>query len=673
MALKRKFLLSVFIGIFSFFVPSSISGFLIAQADDNPDALEGTYRMGAVEGISEWQAPHELLVDLSRRPLDLNRANMAELMDLGMVSALEAAQFLAYRQQCGRLVSIYELQAVPGWSISLIRMLLPYCMVGDTTPGLKSLAYAIRNAEQEFIGRVNRGFPAYVSTESEGGPWGVGIRYRGWYGNQLRYGFTTEKDPGEATFRGSNQRGLDFFSVHLGIQHPYKRVRQLCLGDYSASLGQGLLLQTGFSPGKSAETTAIMRGAGGIRPYASFGEAYFLRGGGATMEIAKRIGTTVFYSGRCRDANVLIKDSLGASGFSSFQYSGLHRTVGEIEDERAVQEHLVGFNLQYMGLDGQLGINGLHFRFDKPWIPAAAPYRKFSLRGDQFTALSTDYRYRFRNGMYFGEVAYLLGGGLASLQGLLISADSRVTLSLLRRDYSPAYQSLYGAAIAEAGGSNEHGLYLGMDIRWIRRVQINLFADFWRHPFLRYGVESPTTGAEYLARIHWTRGKTFSMYAMWQMELKDEPVEGLLLPIRRNRFRIHLINKLMPGLEWRFRVEWVGNTPAWGKGSRGALLYQEVVCKFPSRPLYGSMRYLMFDTESYESRVYAFERDLFSSVSVPAFSGRGSRFYMNISWRVNDLLRFECRYDFTRTLRSVSDGTAEGGRSALKLQIRLSW
>jgi hypothetical protein len=58
-----------------------------------------------------------------------------------------------------------------------------------------------------------------------------------------------------------------------------------------------------------------------------------------------------------------------------------------------------------------------------------------------------------------------------------------------------------------SGASNEKGLFLGADVRWTRRWQINAYADVWRHPWLRYGVNAPSAGHEYLARVQWQKGK----------------------------------------------------------------------------------------------------------------------------------------------------------------------
>jgi hypothetical protein len=95
-----------------------------------------------------------------------------------------------------------------------------------------------------------------------------------------------------------------------------------------------------------------------------------------------------------------------------------------------------------------------------------------------------------------------------------------------------------------------------------------------------------------------------------------------------------------------------------------------VVVKPRGAPLSGSARYAVFETESYETRIYAYERDLFGSVSIPAAAGSGVRSYLNLSWRLGRRLRLEARYEETALRRTVTQGSATGKVRAVKLQLR---
>ena len=402
----------------------------------------------------------------------------------------------------------------------------------------------------------------------------------------------------------------------------------------------------------------------------------------ATIAINKTVEITALYSNRRRDGNVLIPDSIDLEAseieFSSLQTSGLHRTAGEIDDEKSVHERVGGISTAFNWKNGQVTANGLYIGYDKPLTPLPAAYRRFVFQGKTLLGASLDYNWRYRNWLLFGETARSDNGGIAAVNGLLISPDQHITLTAVHRSLGKDYQSVYGAPFAEVSrASNEQGLYLGADIRYIRRWQINVYADVWQHPWLRFGVSAPSRGREFLARVIWTKSKTFSAYALWQSETKerDSDVEGVsgLLENQRDRFRLHASYKVSPGIELRSRIEWTIFSIQDGPRNNGFIAYQEAAIKPLSFPLTATIRYAVYDTDNYDTRAYAFETDLFSAISIPALSGQGSRAYLNLSWRINKWLRLEGRVERTNQLRAVTSSGITGKEMFWKLQMRMRW
>ena len=102
-------------------------------------------------------------------------------------------------------------------------------------------------------------------------------------------------------------------------------------------------------------------------------------------------------------------------------------------------------------------------------------------------------------------------------------------------------------------------------------------------------------------------------------------------------------------------------------------MYQEAVIKPKNFPVSGALRYAIFDTEDYNSRVYTFENDLFSAVSIPGFAGKGNRFYINLTWRITKKWRLEGRYQTTWLQRAVTSGSVAGRESLVRVQVRGQW
>ncbi len=659
---------------------------VFAQTEDPAMAelLENFFRDNEQATESDAQQLLEYLENLRTHPLNLNQATREDLASLGgLLNDLQIENLLTYRTKFGRLLNNYELQSIPGWQVSDIRKVLQFAQVNSSLDTRNtSIFKGFTEGENELLLRWGHPVPANYVGNAEGTPNSYALRYRHSFDNRLRMGFTAENDAGEGFFSGSNKQGFDFYSAHIFVQNLNENVRTVALGDYSVRFGQGLLLQTGFSPGKSAETSSITRGGRKLNAYRAFGETFFFRGAAATIGVGRHWEVTALYSNRLRDGNILIADSTDLEApeiaFSALQTSGYHRLPSEIADEKSLREQAAALSVTYSWRTGQITANGLHLQYDKPLTPTFAPYRQFAFQGQALNGASVDYNFRRRNWFFFGETARSDNGAIASVNGLLLSPDQHVTLSALHRSLPRDYQSVYAAPFAEvSGASNEVGTYLGADIRFIRRVQINVYADVWRHPWLRFGVDAPSRGREFLARAVWTKSRNFSMYALWQSEVKERnsDVEGYfgLLENRRDRFRLHLINKINRAVELRSRVEWTTFQVEKLARTNGFIMYQEMVVKPLGFPVSGTVRYALFDTDNFDTRVFAYENDLFSAISIPGFAGRGSRYYLNLTWRVNKWLRLETRVEQTNQRRAVTTTGTSGKEMFWKVQARVRW
>ena len=134
----------------------------------------------------------------------------------------------------------------------------------------------------------------------------------------------------------------------------------------------------------------------------------------------------------------------------------------------------------------------------------------FALTGKTFGNYSIDYGYTYRNMHFFGEAASTNKRKLAFIQGMLMSVANNVDVSLLYRNISPAYQSLYTSAFTEnTFPTNEKGLYTGISIKPAMGWRVDAYADVYKFPWLRYRVDAPTTGKEYMFQLTYQPNKIF--------------------------------------------------------------------------------------------------------------------------------------------------------------------
>ena len=86
------------------------------------------------------------------------------------------------------------------------------------------------------------------------------------------------------------------------------------------------------------------------------------------------------------------------------------------------------------------------------------------------------------------------------------------------------------------------------------------------------------------------------------------------------------------------------------------------------------MRLQYFETDGYDSRLYAYENDVLYSFSIPVFYDKGYRYYLNVNYDVNK--RLSCWFRWAQTIfkdkTTVGSGLDEikgNKRTEVKFQV----
>ena len=306
-----------------------------AQSNEMPE-----YRAEQMEVMAERTETipkddsYDLVLDyFSRHPLNINSADEEELNRLQILEVLQVKNFISYRKLLGSLISIHELQAVPGWDLETIRRILPYIVVSRDESIYSAFKQRWRGGESDMLIRASevieksKGYERPVDTGAsyyEGSPQNIFIRYTYNYKQLLAFGFTGEKDAGEPFFRGAQRYGFDFYSFHFFMRKT-GLIHALAIGDFTVNMGQGLIQWQAFSFTKTSQVISIKRESEFLTPYHSAGEFNFHRGLGITLQ-RKNWETSFFISAQKISTN-LVTDTAGRDDlFSSFENSGYHRT-----------------------------------------------------------------------------------------------------------------------------------------------------------------------------------------------------------------------------------------------------------------------------------------------------------------------------------------------------------
>ena len=626
-------------------------------------------------------------------PLDLNLATEGDLLDILIFSDLQILNLISYKKEYGDLIDIRELQAVPGFEPDFIRLIFPFVRVsGEGLRYQRSLKEMLTTGRTEWFGRIERTLEerrGYTSADGDqsrylGNPWRYYTRFRHQHQNRLSIGLTAEKDSGEPFFDKVNKYGFDFYSAHLYLRDQSRFLRDLAIGDYHISLGQGLIMHSGFGRGKSAFVTNISRGGRPIRPHTSVAEFGFNRGIAAHINIGKYY-ILAFGSSKKVDASVREEEDVFAGDdisrfFTSLQQTGLHRTPNEIANKNALRHSSGGLSIKRNFNQFQLGLNAVYNHFDIPQNRTIRPYNQFYFSGTDLVNVGVEYRYILRNINFFGETALSDNGGLATINGLLLGLHRYVSLAMLYRNLGTKYQAIYPNVFGEnSAGNNESGLYVGIEIRPSRSLTVSAYADFWQHPWLRFRTDAPASGNEFFLRLQYSIRRKMSLYIQYRYKQRDQnktealPLRSLYEESREN-IRVQLNINASNSIELRTRLENVWYSFD-GQNETGIIIYQDVLYRPSGSPFSFTGRVSFFDTESFNSRIYAYENDLLYSFSIPPFSDRGYRYYINLRYRLTRSATLEARLSQTkyRNREVIGSGleTIEGNsRTDFKFQVR---
>ncbi len=641
----------------------------------------------------------EMLENYVNNPLDLNTVTADELSIFPFLSDFQIRSIIKYRHAQGRFLSIYELQYVYGFDQISAKKLAIFVTVvvkdRKYRPSFKRQILGGRNTlflRTEFTTQNSAGYlpisdsllQAKPNSRYLGSKYKVYVRYSYQYNQSIKYGFTLEKDPGEAFFGQSQPYGFDFISVHLQIKQK-RYIDNLIIGDYSAFFGQGLVLYSGFGSGKSAYPLLVRKRISGLRKYSSVNENQFLRGIGATLKYKKWL-LSPFVSYNYADANIQATDTIQDRQIyeiSSLQTSGLHATSTQIADKNTIGIFLTGANLSYRFANLNLGATYLYTHFSQPLNKQQRIYQSNEFSGRQVQNFSVDYYYLFKQHFhFFGEEAYSSNGGIATLNSVKAKLAPQVDLVILHRYYSPEYYALYAGGFGEASHTNnENGLYFGTEIYPYKFWKISAYADSYTFPWMRFGAYAPSKGYDYFIQVDKHVAHDFDVYARYKTETKqknssDEVLYRLTNSTKKS-LRFNAAYRISPSLVLKSRAEFsfyqIGQTPQ----EKGYILYQDVNLKSQQIPLSLSFRFAIFNT-SFNTRIYAYENDILYAFSIPAYFYKGSRIYANLKYtivkNVDIWLRWsQFYYPYRQEISSGLNNIQGNFKSQVKVQLRVKF
>ncbi|MBI2619941.1 MAG: helix-hairpin-helix domain-containing protein [Ignavibacteriales bacterium] len=606
---------------------------------------------------SEESFLYGTIADLAEQPIDLNTASFEELQQIpGMTSVL--AYRIVSRRERNKFSSLRELRKIDGMTGDVFESVRPFLVVGRNTDPGREMKVRLRFRTQSDL-QPKRGLSEKLYRGSR-----EKLYHRMSFVSESRSaectlligtvkgGVVLEKDAGER-FQSGHAAGF------LQADVPAASGR-LILGDFSLFSGVGLILGPP-GPGSLNAFPRISGSGPGFHGYASTAEDLFFRGLAFAVSLPGLHGSG-FYSNRGVHASVSDEGAI-----TRFDGTGLFRTSQEEQTRFATRERVVGGMIGASPLDGmRITLKGYAIRFAHPLD--LSQYHDFHGQDASLTAL--DFSYTQDRQTLFWEAARDHKGSVAVVTGGQEQIASTILVGFIGRWFPRSFNSRYGRSLTRnTVPENEQGLSLFLKFPLMTRLRLSVFYDFYRLPLGSRSIPFPASGNEALILADVSLGMGMKIHVLYRQKSKgikstefDElnRLRSLVGERTQKTIRINLHYGGQNRLEWQSRVETTMVESESKSRETGFLISQN----FRWTPVEGiriHTRLGVYETDSYDSRLYEFEHDVPGAFSNPPLFGKGTRSYVLVSASLIDGVDVSFKYAATRKegVKSLGSGLDE--------------
>lgn len=448
-------------------------------------------------------------------PVDVNRAGVAELSRVPFMNPASAIRIVVERAARGPVLALNELVARGCLGAPSLARVSPYLVArpvevsagvdAPTGPGLPAGGPNVSAEDPAGPGEFTWELRARLSLDERyDDAWGAGtpsgrlasfVRLRVASTRGLSLGLACEKDAGERGWLDHTAASLSWRDGITG-GHDRFRVSSACLGDFTGSWAQGLVMRSGTF----ASTSGYPRRGEGLRGYDGAGEAAPRRGAFVTIERARAAATALAAATRLDAAT----DDWGR--VTSVRTSGYHRTDSEESGRGVLEEVVLGSRVRAAVATGvELGACVLGFRYSPAFAPGDPERKRFAFAGSELVVWGVDARLGGGASLLAVEAARNSDGGTAVLcAGRASRGRARVHAGIasLARDYA---SPVGGGVPGFPGGSNGVSAWAGIAYRtrggWKLACEILARARPWRSYYLELPDASTSVSANVETRL----------------------------------------------------------------------------------------------------------------------------------------------------------------------------
>lgn len=590
-------------------------------------------------------------------PLNVNTLSVEDLQSIPFISSYQCYQFINYRlAEGGNIQDLTELKHIEAWDEDFVEYIYPLLYVGKQSKERDSWNRLISEGQSRFSLFATQ--PLGSSKQERdyiGSPESLRLKYRWQSRRRISLFVAANKDNYEPWHYGRH-RGFESYHAHAMLKD-FGKLKQLILGQYRVSWGQGLILGQGFRSKSAFDTgrnTLLNYGATNSTSGYRLSQGLLIG-----LELSRSLRLVGLVSSRKMSAKIDTEDELAYA----LREGGLHRTARDWDRRNRLTQRHLGLQLAYE--QGRWGIawQGLIYDWNGQRVHSAVGASNNEDLKDLKSFANTSLAYRYANSSgrsnLSGEIALARNGALAVSQQLQHQDAKWGTLHLCLRYISQDYWAYLGQADTHYTiPHNEVGIRWGLIPRIAYRgVKLQLEGDWFRSI-------SPRGRGQIQEGFYLKVNTTYSLSYRWNLLTRlsyrsnkksyDKVVGTLALQYRQGH------------CETEFRGEYHRSRKQGANAQPAYLLSLRLRYKFnESTSLWSSMIY--HQTEDWLNRAYIYEPRLSEQYGATLLYGKGAR--LTAGLRTNLFKQIGLGLSASMHYRSNLDEL----RGLLALQLSYKW
>ncbi|QZT36428.1 helix-hairpin-helix domain-containing protein [Halosquirtibacter xylanolyticus] len=592
---------------------------LSSQPSINESSFQDTYNLYASFHLEEpfnSETNPLSLTSLQKwyfNPISINQANRETLLQIPLFNAMDIQTLLDYRQKHGYIYTINELEVLlhlDPLTSDLLSFLISFHLPNAKKSPRKLKGYsAVTLSNKKRSNKVSfEGFDKYKKQERlyiEKGKWSLKA--------------IGESDYGETKI----------FHDHLSATLQYKGQKtQWIIGDFKPNYGQGVSFSTSsfFS---SNTPDGIINNVNKIQSHALAEENNFFRGIAITQKVGafKLIG---YYSQKSRDAYIRDKDT--EPFFSSTSSDGIHISQSQIAKHNALEEKAKGAALEYSNKNVKIIGYYHNGSYSVPLKKLNAITSEYLPSIDNFNIYGAAYHIYLKKFHLFGEVAWDPYQQIGQIHGIYGAILPHLHTTIGYRSYPITFYAPYGNAYAvHSSCKNEKGPFIINNFEMSRKFKIqNTLSYFNEIRPIDLQDQENKNSMKITTTINYLKSSSTSLQLkhQWKSYHRSYKRNHRAYPYSYTYQNIRIKGSKEISSKCTINTEFQWTTLQKDELSEQGLLgriYAKILL-FPKSTTY--IQAALFDTDSFQSRLFTYEQDLRYNFSCPSYYGKGQHFFI---------------------------------------------